>query len=73
MKPQALIIQAHGTNRDKQNSLASLTYFKTESTGLDKILETDIAKYINEKMSFLKSEKDNLRQTFKTSLLKQQE
>ena len=49
-------------NRDKQNSLASLTYFKTESTGLDKILETDIAKYINEKNSFIKSEKYTLRQ-----------
>ena len=49
-------------NLDKQNSLASLTYFKTESTGLDKILETDIAKYINEKNSFIKSEKYTLRQ-----------
>ena len=48
--------------RDKENALASLTYFKTESSDLGKILGSDISKYLKEKTSFIKSEKVTLRQ-----------
>lgn len=49
-------------NRDKKSSLASLEYFKTESSNLSKILEADTGKYISEKVSFIKSQKENLKQ-----------
>jgi outer membrane protein TolC len=47
--------------RDKKNYIASLEYFKTESTNLTKILEADTDKYISEKRNLIKSKKDSLK------------
>lgn len=48
--------------RDKKISVSSIEYFKTDSLSLEKMLEVDINKYLKEKTSFLKSEKENLKQ-----------
>ncbi len=47
--------------RDKKNAIASLEYFKTDSSNLAKILEADTSKYLTEKLAFIKSEKQNLK------------
>ena len=49
-------------DRDKKTSLASLEYFKTESSNLSKILEADTGKYLSEKANFIKLNKENLKQ-----------
>lgn len=50
-------------NRDKKIYLSSLEYFKTDSMGIENILANDINTYLQEKISFIKLNKDNLKQS----------
>ena len=48
--------------RDKKNALASLEYFKTENSDLNKITQTDTGKFLSDKANLIKTEKQNLKQ-----------
>lgn len=48
--------------RDKKDALASLEYFKTENSDLNRISQTDTGKFLSEKTNLIKREKQNLKQ-----------